>query len=122
VAENVQLIGLLVAAAACGAVAARLLITPAFVWWGARRLFRESKSLHEPYDVTWDERGTNLTATNWSTKTAWSDYLKYRDSKNYFLLYVNRACFHIIPKRAFSDDNSLEQFERAVRTNIRSKA
>jgi YcxB-like protein len=55
---------------------------------------------------------------SWNARTAWSDYVKYRDGKNYILLYMNRMTFRVIPKRAFPDDASRADFEHTVREKI----
>jgi YcxB-like protein len=116
-----QFVGLIVLAGVGGLLGGNFLIVRPLVWWNARKLFHESKVLQHPFEVSWNDKHVSFVATNWNETSAWSDFLKYREGQDYWLLYINSANFRIIPKRFFTDPAVRGDFERALSTNVARK-
>lgn len=76
----------------------------------ARKLFAQQKNLQRPLRFGWDEQGLAWVNESGSGKTAWSDYLKWRENDRVFLLYLSDAMFQMLPKRAFADSERLHSF------------
>jgi hypothetical protein len=49
----------------------------------------------------------------------WRDISAYRESRNFFLLYVANTDFHIIQKSMFKDDSELNSFRAMLEEKIR---
>lgn len=62
-------------------------------------------------EITW--KNTHSQGT-----TNWSVYKKYIESKNLFLLYQQTNLFVIIPKKAFVDEEQLNQFREILQEKV----
>ena len=71
-------------------------------------------------DLTWDDDALSIRAPTWNLTSAWTDFLKWREGKDHYLLYLNSALFRIVPKRAFADDAARLDFERLMRDKIKA--
>jgi hypothetical protein len=111
-------LGMITAAAAGGALLSRLVLMPVLTPYNARAAFRESKALSEPQEMTWNDEGLAFAASTWTATPPWSQFLKWREGKSYYLLYSSRGSFRIVPKRAFKDETVRAAFERAIREKI----
>jgi hypothetical protein len=52
---------------------------------------------------------------------SWRGYTRWAETKNLFLLYLSEPTFHIVPKRAFANEEQLNDF-RALLSNISRQA
>ena len=84
----------------------------------SRRIFRQQKNLHQPFQITWDDETMATTATSGHNTTPWQDFLKWRENTKLFLLYRSDVMFNLIPKRAFSDSEGVEDFRRLAKEKI----
>lgn len=76
----------------------------------ARRLFAQQKNLQRPATFSWDGEGLAWSNANGSGKTAWTDYVKWRQNERLFLLYHSDVMFQMLPKRAFQGAEQLQSF------------
>ena len=65
----------------------------------ARRIYRQQQSLQRPYRVTIADEGTEAVSSTSRGRHAWSDYQKWIEGPDQFLLYLSDIMFVIIPKR-----------------------
>jgi len=52
----------------------------------------------------------------------WSDYLKWKEGKSIFLLYLSDQMFQMVPKRFFATHEDIDAFRSIVRHSIADKA
>lgn len=50
----------------------------------------------------------------------WRDISKFKETKNFFLLYIGNNDFHIIQKKMFTNLNELDDFRQLLRENIKN--
>ena len=48
----------------------------------------------------------------------WREISKFKETKSFFLLYIQKTDFHIIQKRMFNDANELNDFRILLKENI----
>jgi len=100
----------LIGGAAGGAVAQEL-VRRLLLPWRARRLFAQQKNLQRPVTFHWDDSGLAWSSENGSGKTAWSDYVKWRQNDRLVLLYHSDVMFQMLPRRAFTSLERWRSFE-----------
>ena len=70
---------------------------------------------------------TKVTLTHWGMEkigetinysAPWGKFIKYKETKKYFLFYVSDMESHVIQKRWFEDNSSLEAFEKFISEKI----
>jgi len=77
----------------------RFVLLPKMVW----RIFIQNKEVNIPYKLEIDEAGLTLSNEFGQTKHPWTYYLKWKENKEYLLLYHFDLLFAGLPKRLFSD-------------------
>ena len=80
-----------------------------------RRTYRKQKTLHRPYTYSWSETGLTITGTGGEWHVAWSDYLKWAENAQIFILYQAPRLFNIVPKRALTPEQIADIRQCAVR-------
>lgn len=70
--------------------------------WKARRLFVQQKSLHETYELAWDDEGLSMCGRLGQGRTPWDAYLKKKENEAIVLLYQSDLLFQMLPLRAFT--------------------
>ncbi len=73
-----------------------------------RRLFRQQKLLHETYQMEITPAGFTNTSRRGSATYGWSDFHKFRASKNVTLVYQSDVMFHMFPRHCFTDEQYAE--------------
>jgi len=84
----------------------------------AKRIFRQQKSLHRPYELSWTAEAITLASERGTSAIPWTDFHKYRETADQFLLFLSDANFLMVPKRAFSDISRLDAFRGVVTERI----
>ena len=77
-----------------------------YLRYRCKKIYCQQKSLNLPAQYEWDNEAIYATNESGSGKIKWSDYVKWRESKQLFLLYQSDVIFNIVPKSSFI---SLEQ-------------
>jgi hypothetical protein len=83
--------------------------------------YRRQKALQRPYDVGWNANGVAIDNEFSNGVTPWSDYRKWRESKGLFLLYLSDRLFHLLPKRAFANEDAVATFRGVLRERIAAR-
>ncbi|HEY8699113.1 MAG TPA: YcxB family protein [Rhizomicrobium sp.] len=83
-----------------------------------RRLYWQQKSMQRPFAMSWDEGFVSLQSEEYSARSPWSDYSKWREGEQIFMLYLSDIMFRIVPKRAFQDANEIPEFRDLLRRKI----
>lgn len=103
-----------VAGGTFGAIVGLLVTRYVYVPWKARRVFREQKSFRREFELSWDSDALTSRDEHGQYRTPWSDFTRWRDNERIFLLNLSDALFHMVPKRAFSNAESLAEFRQIL--------
>lgn len=95
---------------------------PVWYWvylpWWVNRLFRQQRSLHEPYSIDLERDGLRFQTSNGEALLPWNHVHRWRESKSVFSLYQSDTLFHIIPKRSFAPPFTETAFRDALLQNV----
>jgi YcxB-like protein len=75
-----------------------------FVPVTTRRTYGKHKTLHYPCTYSWSETGLTFTSTRGEWTLGWSDYLKWDENAQIFMLYQAPRLFNMVPKRALTPE------------------
>lgn len=79
------------------------------------RLHRQMKALADATTTHWDEDHLEARSAKGYSSMKWVDFVRFRENKQLFLLYVADNLFYIFPKRWFSDAAQMESFRQLAR-------
>jgi hypothetical protein len=83
-----------------------------------RRAFRQRKDLQRPCKFTPSESGLGFETEGAQGAKPWSDYLKWKEGKSAFLLYMSDGMYQVLPKRFFSSPDEVDAFREMVREKV----
>ena len=66
-----------------------------------RRYIKKNPSVAREYKAEFTEEGVELWGPDLHVKSGWSNFQRWQESENHFLLYPNSRTFHLFPKRSF---------------------
>ena len=66
-----------------------------------RRYIKKNPSVAREYKAEFTEEGVELWGPELHVKSGWSNFQRWQESENHFLLYPNSLTFHLFPKRSF---------------------
>jgi len=84
-----------------------------------KRDFRRHPNLAREQVLKMDEAGLRVKTDAFQVENSWSSYTKWRETSNFFLLYLGARQFEIVPKRAFSAPQ-LDEFRELLRRKVTS--
>ncbi|HLW51205.1 MAG TPA: YcxB family protein [Candidatus Angelobacter sp.] len=91
------------------------LFIPRIVHW---LIYYRNRRIFGPRKVTFDEVGVISDGPQGHVETPWKSYVKFRESKRLFLLYLSQDVKGIVPKHAFKDDAQLDAFRSLVAARL----
>ena len=86
---------------------------------GVKKTWDSAPALGLPRAVEVDPNGIWLVDALVRSECRWGAFLKARETKNLFMLYLNNQVFHLIPKRAFPTAEALGWFRGVVQNCVR---
>jgi len=89
-------------------------------WWTARNQFSKQPAAHGTKRLIVQAGGPHWEGSGGNADIKWQAFIRCVEGKNQFLLYSSPACFHIIPKRAFTSDQ-LAEFRELLAQNIQER-
>jgi hypothetical protein len=91
-----------------------------YLWipWRARRVFRQQKTLHRTCELSWDSNGLHAKDGNGEYRHLWSDFVRWREGERLIVLNLSDAMFLMVPKRAFTEEKTLDAFRELVRSHV----
>jgi hypothetical protein len=102
-----------------------LLVPLYFLWMFAvwlpykvRKTYLQRKDLQRPCTYVPSADGLGAETDGASGVKPWTDYLKWKEGKSVFLLYMSDEMFQIIPKHFFSSPDDLASFRRLVNEKV----
>jgi len=100
-------IQLLVLAAVAGVL---LLERHVFLPLRAQRIFRQQRSMREPFEISYDAEGVCWESAVTTRRLPWHYYVRWAEDARYFLLYQSDWTLEILPKRFFGSDEQIASF------------
>jgi hypothetical protein len=90
----------------------------------ARRIFRQQRSMQEPFEVSYDGDGVRWESAVTTRRLPWHYYVRWAEDARYFLLYQSDWTLEVLPKRFFGGDEQISAFrdllgERITRSGNR---
>lgn len=83
-----------------------------------RKIFHQQKGLQRSYTMQWDGEKLHIEGKEVKAAMLWSDFLKWRENDEFFLLYSSDVLFHTIPKRVFADPKAIAEFSQLLREKV----
>ena len=84
-------------------------------------VWRSNPSLKDAISCWADEEGFSVQTTNSDTKIKWPALIKFRETRNLFLIYPSKQICYLIPKRAFTDDGQVKEFRELLHRKINQR-
>jgi hypothetical protein len=92
-----------------------------FTPWRTRSIYAQQKEMQRPYFLSWNAEDITHESDTATVRTPWSDFLKWREGSELFVLYLSAVAFRIVPKRAFANQEAIDNFRALLREKIASK-
>ena len=92
-----------------------------WIRYKAIRVYRQHKALQRPIHLESTAVGLYGENETGHSTTPWTDYLRWKEGKTLFLLYVSDQMFHIIPKRFFNSESDITEFRNVLAANVRRR-
>lgn len=84
----------------------------------SRRSYRQRKDFQREITFSASDAGLSVQNENAQGTKPWSDYLKWKEGKQTFLLYLSDSMFQLVPKRFFATEAELAQFRALLENNV----
>lgn len=78
------------------------------------RNWKSNPSIREPVNIEVTEEGIDFEGATFKSAIKWQIYTNFLESKNLFMLYQSNNLFNMIPKRAFSSNEQINQFRDLI--------
>lgn len=79
---------------------------------------KNAKEIAGEQEATFTEQGFTMKGKFGENQLSWGTVHKFVERRRYFYLYVNQLTAHIIPKRAFSSAQQMEEFRQLVKRSV----
>jgi hypothetical protein len=79
----------------------------------ARRTYAKHKTLQQPFEMSWSNKGFRTSNANGDWTLPWSDFYGWDESDHVFLLYQSPRLFNIVPKRVLTPEQ-IDDFRQTV--------
>ena len=84
-----------------------------------RRVYHRNPRLYGMRTVTFDEHGLKSDSEIAHVEIKWTSFEKFEETKNLFLTFQTRDIVGIVPKRAFGNPATVEQFRELLTSKVR---
>jgi len=84
----------------------------------SRRSYKQRKDLQRECTFAATDAGLSSSNQNAQGVKPWEDYLKWKEGKLVFLVYLSDNMFQIIPKRFFDSAEEINAFRQIVRARV----
>ncbi|MGY0613458.1 YcxB family protein [Luteimonas sp. A501] len=117
IAVGYMLIGLILIGAGVGGLIGELVQSKLILPGRAEKIYNQQASLRATYTYSWDNDGLSVSSETGHARRPWSDYIKFLESDQLFLLYHSDIMFEIFPKSWFSRQEQAGEF-RALASRV----
>lgn len=80
----------------------------------SRGVWESNKHLHGPFRIEIDDQNMLISSTQWSSRLRWSAFQGFTETPNLIIVYLSRASFHMLPKRAITSPTDLNELSRIL--------
>jgi hypothetical protein len=101
-----------------GAVPTAIVLIPLVAFVRVKMLLR-GEGVDGKRRYTFSNEGVRIETRLANGQAKWLAFRQVRESKRYFLLYSAPGLAHVIPKRYFHDNTSMEEFRSLLRAHIK---
>lgn len=84
----------------------------------ARRHYRKYKAIQVEFFIDWNDDGVFLSSSTGEGKIVWANLLKWRQNRNYILLYMMPRLYYIVPKSVKERGFDLDGFTRTLQEKL----
>jgi hypothetical protein len=84
----------------------------------SRRSYKQRKDLQRECTFDPSESGLGFRAENVQAVKPWSDYLKWKEGRSLFLIYMSDNLYQVIPKRFFASEGEVGAFRELVKAKV----
>jgi hypothetical protein len=92
------------------------------LWWLPKRrprsLYRNQPGVHGPMSLIVDDEGIQEKGALASSQAKWQSLIRWRETKNTFMIYPSPCTFYAVPKRAFTPEQ-LDEFRALLGNNVK---
>jgi hypothetical protein len=88
--------------------------------WRFGRVFDKTPLLGAPFSVEYSEEGLRFRSEYGESKLPWAHWAKWQESRSLILVSAAHNLFHVLPKRCFSNAESIAQFRSTLVERIGS--
>lgn len=85
-----------------------------FVPWRARRHYRSTPAMAEPFTLAVTDEGLRFERRSGSTTVPWNRLRRWRYNRSLVLLYLQRDAFFLVARHGFADDAAYVDFLSAL--------
>ncbi len=91
----------------------------AFWVWLPAMIYRKSKTFKDVFTVNIEAQHFFIDTAGGQKSWAWREFSSYYETPGFFHLYFDSKSFFLLPKDAFSDQDSLDDARKIFKENIR---
>ena len=102
-------------------IGATILIFSVAQWAYLVHKLRKAWNQMDPVDLLVSEAGLVATAKGVRSNVEWSRFLRLKEAKNHFLLYLSADRYNIVPKRGFASQQDVDRFRALATQSIAVK-
>lgn len=89
-----------------------------YIPWASRRYFRQYESMRLVQRYEANDSGLQIRGEHGEARLEWGDFVRWKEGRQEFLLYVNSRQYLIFPKRCFRSENDMLEFRRLAQSGI----
>jgi hypothetical protein len=93
-----------------------------FLKWNMKKQYESSPLLKEPQTISFDDEGINGETYLSSGLTKWAAIIEATETKDDFFFFISNKYAMFTPKRAFSDEDQIEQVRELAKEKLGDKA
>jgi len=83
-----------------------------------RRAYQQRKDLQRPCTFCAQEEGLQFSTEGISGTKAWSDYVKWKEGRSSFLIYMSDNLYQVMPKRFLGSDTEVGAFRELLQRKV----
>ena len=89
--------------------------------WTSRSLFQSQKSAQGNNRYTFSAQEIQVQSETTSVRTSWSNIYRVKETKSFFLVYLSKYVYWLIPKKAISDADKIDALRQMFEACVQGK-
>jgi YcxB-like protein len=91
-------------------------------YFGAKSLYKNNANVRSTIHWSFSEQLITQEMATGKAELSWSNFIKFRETADLFLLFPQKHLAFPLPKRAFADEKEIQAFRKLVRRHVRDSA